>query len=83
MHKLQDCIKQNSNIVYKKDVNEWLLMITECSDGNYGLECSQTCHCASPDVCDKHTGHCPNGCLAGYIGDNCDQGIAQTLRISP
>ena len=70
-------IKQNSNIVYKKDIDESLLMITECSDGNYGLGCSQTCHhCTSPDICDKPTGRCPNGCSAGYQGDNCDQGMA-------
>ena len=76
IHILLVIIKQNSNIVYKKYIDESLLMITECSDGNYGLECSQTCHCASPDVCDKRTGRCPNGCSAGYLGDNCDQGMA-------
>ena len=77
IHILLVIIKQNSNIVYKKNIDECLLMITECSDGNYGLECSLTCHhCAPPDVCDKPTGRCTNGCWAGHQGDNCDQGMA-------
>ena len=56
-------------------------MITECADGNYGLECAGTCYCASPDVCNKFTGRCPNGCSFGFLGDNCDPGLGMAINI--
>ena len=49
----------------------------ECGPGKYGGGCGQTCsvHCSGTgDPCDHITGHCTNGCDAGYTGDKCDQG---------
>lgn len=34
-------------------------LFTECSDGRYGVDCSQTCrHCSNNSVCDNKTGSC-------------------------
>ncbi|CAH1242709.1 MEGF10 [Branchiostoma lanceolatum] len=44
-----------------------------CSPGEFGPDCTGTCHCASGDsVCDVMTGVCSSGrCDAGWKGSNC------------
>ncbi|XP_019639630.1 PREDICTED: uncharacterized protein LOC109481491 [Branchiostoma belcheri] len=44
-----------------------------CSLGEFGPNCTGTCHCARGDsVCDIRTGVCSSGgCEAGWNGDNC------------
>ncbi|XP_019634980.1 PREDICTED: multiple epidermal growth factor-like domains protein 10, partial [Branchiostoma belcheri] len=44
-----------------------------CSSGEFGSNCTGTCHCASGDsVCDIRTGVCSSGgCEAGWNGSNC------------
>nr|XP_022312499.1 multiple epidermal growth factor-like domains protein 10 isoform X2 [Crassostrea virginica] len=45
-----------------------------CIVGKYGEECSETCSkfCQSRN-CDRKTGACNDGCLAGYTGSLCEQ----------
>ena len=41
--------------------------VTECTDGLFGENCKQTCHCENNDVCNKIYGTCPTGvCSPGY-----------------
>ncbi|XP_038048234.1 angiopoietin-1 receptor-like [Patiria miniata] len=43
-----------------------------CSEGKYGADCKQTCHCAHGDTCSKDTGECSSGvCDFSYFGINC------------
>ena len=48
----------------------------ECSVGVYGKDCAEKCSmtCGDPGVCDKVTGHCNGSCLAGLVGDMCQNG---------
>ncbi|XP_060578346.1 uncharacterized protein LOC132735420 isoform X2 [Ruditapes philippinarum] len=44
----------------------------ECVNGTYGINCAESCgYCDSGMICDRFSGHCPDGCSAGYIGDLC------------
>lgn len=51
-------------------------MITECTDGNYGLNCVNNCsdHCLNDLPCNKQTGHCNGGCNPGYTNGDCSKG---------
>jgi hypothetical protein len=54
-----------------------LLAVTflECVNGTYGINCADQCgYCDSGMICDRFSGHCPDGCSAGYIGDFCIDG---------
>ncbi|XP_078575862.1 uncharacterized protein LOC144861738 isoform X2 [Branchiostoma floridae x Branchiostoma japonicum] len=44
-----------------------------CTSGEFGPDCTDTCHCASGDsMCDVMTGVCSSGgCEAGWKGNNC------------
>ncbi|XP_066297940.1 multiple epidermal growth factor-like domains protein 11 [Branchiostoma lanceolatum] len=46
---------------------------TACTNGEFGPDCTGTCHCASGDfVCDVRTGVCSGGgCEAGWKGNYC------------
>lgn len=50
--------------------------ITECKGGWYGVNCSQPCtgHCRARDICNHVTGHCKDGCDAGWAGVLCEKG---------
>ena len=58
-----------------------LLCVSEsCVDGTFGMNCTQTCHCATEAMCDQITGRCERGrCEQGYTGDNC-QGKIQVYN---
>lgn len=46
---------------------------TECPDGRYGQNCSESCgHCLGNSSCNHATGQCADGCLPGYdyMADN-------------
>ncbi|XP_071851983.1 receptor-type tyrosine-protein phosphatase mu-like isoform X2 [Apostichopus japonicus] len=46
--------------------------MTECSDGKFGADCKQDCHCADGSGCASDTGVCSNGiCAEGFKGVNC------------
>lgn len=46
-----------------------------CSPGFFGVMCKDTCspHCLDPSNCDRESGECYLGCLAGWVGPRCDQ----------
>ena len=45
---------------------------TECQDHTYGVNCNQTCHCASGS-CHHVTGSCDSGCGGGWTGPACQE----------
>ena len=45
---------------------------TECQDHTYGVNCNQTCHCASGS-CHHVTGSCDSGCDGGWTGPACQE----------
>jgi len=47
----------------------------ECADGYFGHLCNNVCHCHDEtEVCDKVTGHCESGCMAGRTDTDCQTG---------
>lgn len=57
--------------------------IKECTDGWYGENCKQQCsgHCRDKYVCNHVTGHCVNGCAAGWRGTLCDKGLPKLMFV--
>ena len=52
-----------------------MLCAAECADGYFGRLCNNTCHCYDEtEVCDKATGHCESGCMAGWTDADCQTG---------
>ncbi|XP_046583642.1 multiple epidermal growth factor-like domains protein 10 [Haliotis rubra] len=41
-----------------------------CSEGTFGPNCSEFCHCLN-STCDHVTGKCPGDCRPGWKGQNC------------
>ena len=47
----------------------------ECTNNKYGQDCRQTCgYCTKGEQCNHVNGSCPNGCVDGVMGENCDTG---------
>lgn len=49
-----------------------------CNNNTYGPRCLLKCgNCLYPygEQCHQVTGQCPHGCLVGYHGSRCDQGM--------
>jgi len=47
----------------------------ECADGYFGHLCNNVCLCYDEtEVCDKVTGHCESGCMAGRTDAGCQSG---------
>lgn len=72
-----DCITKND---FNQNVVVWwhrqlFLFFSGCPPSHYGLFCNQSCpeNCNGP--CDLDTGKCIFGCLNGWHGDKCEQGI--------
>lgn len=57
------------------------LVIVECNNGTFGINCSTKCYCADKVPCDKVTGRCPAGCEGGYMGDHCEIGEILNLEV--
>lgn len=54
-------------------INFWYVA---CPNGSYGSGCLNCVgHCKDNQVCNHSTGLCHDGCLDGWKGINCDQGI--------
>lgn len=54
----------------------YLFFNAACPKGSYGSECKKCVgHCKDNKACNHSTGLCDNGCLDGWKGINCDQGI--------
>lgn len=59
-------------IVFKFTISLFLA----CPAGTYGQNCSSHCgHCSNRTSCDHVTGQCRQGCLDGYHGDLCQDGL--------
>lgn len=56
------------------------MLFIECTDGWYGLNCTQKCdgHCRDDTACNHMTGMCEGGCDAGWTGNLCDKGNVLT-----
>ncbi|GBP52830.1 Protein draper [Eumeta japonica] len=44
---------------------------TQCPEGYYGDQCSESCPCSNNSSCDASTGRCV--CAAGWTGERCEQ----------
>lgn len=54
--------------------NKTSIFITGCTDGKFGLNCSQPCgFCTEKKQCHFINGICVEGCDSGYIGSLCVQ----------
>lgn len=53
-----------------------LFIQPECTEGWYGVNCSQPClgHCRDGAICNPVTGKCDNGCDVGWTGSMCKNG---------
>ena len=59
-----------------------MVFISVCSPHYYGSECNTPCgQCRGDDLCDKMTGHCPNGCKQHWTSVRCDSRQFATRRI--
>lgn len=48
----------------------FLCLPPECAQGQYGMDCQQSCECHNGGLCDRQTGHC--FCQAGWTGAKCE-----------
>ena len=54
-------------------INLYLLLITDCDDFLYGIQCLGRCNCLNPtEICNTMTGHCKSGCPNGWFGSSCN-----------
>lgn len=58
-------------------LNVWGTKIAECQFGSYGKDCTGRCsvNCYYTSRCNRFTGHCTDGCKAGWTGNTCDKRI--------
>lgn len=56
------------------------IIFAVCSNGTFGLGCSQTCACDNDADCDPLTGECI--CRSGFTGPTCEQGIKISIFLS-
>ena len=74
-------------IIYNYVAYYWilLLLIEECSSGNYGFNCDKSCDGCLSNSCDREFGFCTNtsGCKPGRLPNGtherleCDTGICK------
>ena len=58
------------------------IIISECVNNTYGLDCTETCgNCLGSMPCHHINGSCVYGCAPGFTGDKCAQGILDFLLI--
>ena len=59
------------------------LCFIACESGKHDENCVEDCgNCKSGDVCDRVTGHCPDGCQAGWWTDMCKEGKSyQNIKV--
>lgn len=56
-------------------VDDKSLCFIACESGKHGEDCLEDCgNCKSGDVCSGVTGHCPDGCQAGWWMETCKVG---------
>ncbi|XP_046556363.1 receptor-type tyrosine-protein phosphatase epsilon-like isoform X2 [Haliotis rubra] len=47
------------------------VQVLMCEDHWFGVNCTNQCHCVNNATCDKTTGYCNSGCVAGFTGNDC------------
>lgn len=70
----------NDYDIRKADYDEqqnYRYIFIECSEGRYGVNCSQECsgQCKDNIICEHVTGQCVKGCDVGWTGATCDKGL--------
>ena len=47
-------------------------ILQDCDDGTFGEDCNSTCgHCVYEETCFHINGTCLDGCVPGFIGEQC------------
>ena len=60
---------------YNLDVWKHELQFTECGNGTFGQDCSESCGtCLREEQCHHVNGICMNGCDRGFQGNKCTEG---------
>uniref|UniRef100_A0A8W8NT92 Multiple epidermal growth factor-like domains 10 n=1 Tax=Magallana gigas TaxID=29159 RepID=A0A8W8NT92_MAGGI len=66
-----NCPERNNSRYTSIEICEIKVMV--CVDHYYGIDCNTPCgKCKNNSVCNKGTGHCPNGCQNHWTGNKCD-----------
>ena len=70
-------------LIAKQFCIKFFILIKECTEGWYGLDCKHQCpgHCRDNAECNNVTGLCDLGCAAGWRGTLCDKSI-YTRKVS-
>ena len=52
-------------------------VIIECELGTYGVDCMNNCsrYCKKEHICNRKTGEYDGGCIPGWEGIHCDNGM--------
>lgn len=55
----------------------WSLTFVACRAGTFGMNCNETCsiNCRYSKRCSSETGNCSGGCVKGWKGSHCSNGI--------
>ena len=56
----------------------YMLYHADCPGDYFGPGCISPCNC--DQTCDQITGMCPDECLPGWFGDDCQTGRSAILR---
>ena len=53
-----------------------MFIILDCTNGFFGYNCSEECHCSDTLHCNRTSGECKTpGCLPGWKGLACNEGM--------
>lgn len=75
---LSTCVYNPFDVIKQPNIEHYSIghycSVPECEEFNYGPNCGRSCgHCRNDEPCDKRTGVCQNGCVAGWRGQHCNE----------